>query len=303
MHNLLANSLHGGKLIVETAYEIFNPVLVTNFASGNKILARMTKEGPAPKLDWQNDRKEQRTWVANEFTRRINSFPWNHSTEWSPIMAVLHGTSASVAWKISSNGFAALAALDAGFYGNGMYFSSDAMYTLPYYALKPDPAILISFVTPGNPYPVVEHHAGSTSLMGQSLKMGYQSHYALTRKDGMIPDKILTKSYYDELVISQEAQVVPAYLIEVGRENLDKLVADFNHVVQSVGSKMEGVGPRPSSKREVENSLKNEKTVERLVARREVDTIIVLESEKEGASSAEGLEQPSHSSLIDESES
>jgi hypothetical protein len=77
--------------------------------------------------------------------------------ETAPVIPVLHGTDASVAWSIIGTGFSALSSLDAGFYGKGMYFSTSALYTLPYFATKFIPALLICLAVPGNPFPVVEH--------------------------------------------------------------------------------------------------------------------------------------------------
>jgi hypothetical protein len=64
-------------------------------------------------------------------------------------MLALHGTDESVARKIVDNGFATVSSLDAGYYGAGMYFSSNADYIQPYFGTKKSPAILISLVTPG----------------------------------------------------------------------------------------------------------------------------------------------------------
>jgi len=59
--------------------------------------------------------------------------------------------------NICSTGFATLSVLDAGWYGQGVYFTSSARYAVPYYATKKDPAIIIAYVIPGNIYPVIEH--------------------------------------------------------------------------------------------------------------------------------------------------
>jgi len=73
-----------------------------------------------------------------------------------PILAVAHGTDYDKALKIMVSGFASLSTLDTGYYGKGMYFTSYAIYTIPYFIPAPDPCILICFILPGNPYPVVE---------------------------------------------------------------------------------------------------------------------------------------------------
>jgi hypothetical protein len=47
------------------------------------------------------------------------------------------------------NGFASLSIIDAGFYGAGMYFTTFAKYTLPYFVSTANPAIIISYLIPG----------------------------------------------------------------------------------------------------------------------------------------------------------
>jgi len=56
-----------------------------------------------------------------------------------------------------------------------MYFTSSARYALPYYANKPDPALLVCFVVTGNSFPVVEHpYEHPASFLGLPLRGGYQ---------------------------------------------------------------------------------------------------------------------------------
>jgi hypothetical protein len=77
-------------------------------------------------------------------------------------LPVVHGTAFAVAKKVCQTGFTAVSSLDAGYYGNGasnptsliahvsgMYFSSSALYTLPYYGTKTGPSILVCFTIPG----------------------------------------------------------------------------------------------------------------------------------------------------------
>ena len=109
----------------------------------------------------------------------------------------------------------ALSSLDAGFYGKGklvhvvlqctyyqkigIYFSSSARYISPYYLKKEKPAILICYAIPGNPYPCIESPRSTKSLVGSSLKAGYNSHYVLVTMDGMPCEKKKQTNFYDEL--------------------------------------------------------------------------------------------------------
>jgi hypothetical protein len=50
------------------------------------------------------------------------------------ILPVIHGTALATAWKICATGFANLSCLDDGFFGKGIYFTTYALYALPYFA-------------------------------------------------------------------------------------------------------------------------------------------------------------------------
>jgi len=106
-----------------------------------------------------------------------------------PIVIVAHGTSATTGWSIAGGtGFATLAALDAGYYGKGIYFTSYVEYTIQYMITRADPAVLVTLLIPGNPYPATEDpHAEITehSLLGVPIHSGYQSHYVVTDAKGM----------------------------------------------------------------------------------------------------------------------
>jgi len=77
--------------------------------------------------------------------------------------------------------------------------------------------LVLSYVIPGNIYPVIEQHkSGVDSLLGASLKTpDYHSHYVLTKKDGYAVSSDTDIPVFDELVIAQEAQVVPAFIIKL----------------------------------------------------------------------------------------
>jgi len=157
---LFTEHLHGKKVQITKVWAVANPTLVQNFVSMRSILADRISSDPTvhDKRDWkqlkeEEGRKERRQWVYDRMQELCRSYTWNRPADKVPIIPVLHGTNAPIAWKIAQTNFVTLSSLDAGFYGNGMYFSTSAMYTLPYYALKPQPAILICFAIPGTPSP------------------------------------------------------------------------------------------------------------------------------------------------------
>jgi len=137
-----------------------------------------------------------------------------------------------MAFKIAKTGFAALSSLDPGWYGQGIYFTTRACYTTPYCKDKNEPCIIIAIAIPGNVYPVIEDPTGQLSLTGKPITPGYNSHYVLTSQDGAIwstpPQKL-----FDELVISQEAQLVPLFVAQLHKDQLQKLITEYDRRLPS----------------------------------------------------------------------
>src|SRR5436190_640877 len=102
------------------------------------------------------------------------------------ILLIILGTDYYVAEKIAQTGFAALASLDAGYFGRGIYFTTYILYTLPYSCSKRNPSVVIGYLNLGNVFPVTENHKGDESLLGLPLKPGYNSHFVITTKDGFV---------------------------------------------------------------------------------------------------------------------
>jgi len=156
----------------------------------------------------------------------VSKLPWNSNIA-VKIIPQVHGTNFKTACAICNTGFATLSLLDKGWYGKGIYFTSSAKYATPYFATKPNPTILIAYVIPGNPYPVIEHPKSENNLTGSALASGAQSHYVVTSIDGM-PMQKPQSNCFDELVITQESQVVPAFILVLDKSNLAALLQTFN---------------------------------------------------------------------------
>jgi len=171
------------------------------------------------------DKHGVRKWTREEYEKKVKQFRWNESLQ-VPIIPTIHGTNEDIAYNIIKTGFVALAKLDSGYYGKGIYFTTSAEYGLPYYATKVKPTVIISLVVSGNAYPVIEHPRLSkkNSFMGAAFMPGYNSHYVLTRKDGFPCPKIYSglgeEQFYDEVVIEQESFVLPFYLVKISTKNL-----------------------------------------------------------------------------------
>jgi len=137
---------------------------------------------------------------------------------------MIQGTIQNAAWKIVENGFGTVASLDEGYYGKGIYFTTYALYSTTYIYSSQHPVMIISWVLPGNTFPVSEHHKGSSSLLGQAIKAGYNSHYVVAEKNGFVPSSIAQDSeLYDELVVSQEGQIAPAFIVHLDHKSVVKV--------------------------------------------------------------------------------
>jgi hypothetical protein len=132
------------------------------------------------------------------------------------------GTCRDTAWKIVHTGFTTVAKKDDGFFGKGIYFTSSVDYAKFYSHITAKSSklcLILSLVIPGNIYPVTEDHEGPNSLKGQSVKgVGYQSHFTNVYPNDF-GDKFghvcnpPTGSVYDELVVFQDAQTLPLFVI------------------------------------------------------------------------------------------
>jgi len=166
-----------------------------------------------------------RSKTLDHFERQILNFEWNFNLQLEdcPILAVAHATCLKKATKILVTGFASISIIDKGYYGKGMYFSSSALYTIPYCLYAPDPCIIICFLLPGNPFPVIENPSTSENLIGSPIISGYQSHYIVTSMNGFpSPDENKSRKF-NEILIDQESQVVPIFLVELDNSNFAEL--------------------------------------------------------------------------------
>jgi len=82
--------------------------------------------------------------------------------------------------------------------------------------------------------------------MGSALKSGFNSHFILTTKQGNPhPMQPLSPNQYriicNEIVVGQESQILPAFLLEFGSNACKKEFANWNRVVPSILEEQEYV--------------------------------------------------------------
>jgi len=144
---------------------------------------------------------------------------------------MIQGTIENAAWKIIENGFGTAATLDDGYYGKGVYLTTTFEYANTY---SKDKVFVIALALPGNPFPIIEHPfkrdengevlssietgkkiPNPEGYFGRACNPGYQSHYTIVKPFYPIENESvdLSKRYRDELVIFQDAQALPLFLI------------------------------------------------------------------------------------------
>jgi len=160
--------------------------------------------------DEKSSCKSRRGWTFNQFQFFVDKFEWNNHGV--PIVPLIHATEYSSAKNIVEVGFASLSKLDKGFYGKGIYFTNSTDYSIVYIIHAKKPCLIISYVLPGNPYPVIENPSENTFL-GAPIMASYDSHVICVGPNGF-PKKVFGLSFL-EVVLDQEARVLPAFLVSL----------------------------------------------------------------------------------------
>jgi len=204
-------------LPIKEIYALYNRTLIDNFLGSYRLMTQRIIDSPLifNKQAWkkQTDELDARQLVYDAYQHRIQTFSKDsHSI---PLLPCVHGTHGAVCEKIAETGFANLSRIDDGYYGKGIYFSTKAPYVETYVRSSREPALLISWVLPGNTYPVIEHPRKPDNLVGSALKSGYNSHYCIVAKDGFPTTPSV--DFFDEIVIPQEGQILPAFIVFLDR--------------------------------------------------------------------------------------
>eukprot|EP01124_Arcella_intermedia_P023952 TRINITY_DN3932_c0_g1_i5.p1 TRINITY_DN3932_c0_g1~~TRINITY_DN3932_c0_g1_i5.p1 ORF type:complete len:1888 (-),score=282.48 TRINITY_DN3932_c0_g1_i5:39-5237(-) len=228
--NALWTKMGGQGIEIAEAYAVHNPEQLHSFATKHSSMTHNVRTNPSLFIsdNWKDnkDKAGTRKWTKETYDKLVSQFEWNQSLL-VPIVPALHGTNEDVAENIIKSGFVALARLDSGYYGKGIYFTTSAEYGLPYYATKVSPTVIISMVISGNAFPVIEHPKSKHNRLGAAMPPGYHSHYVLTRKDGLPCHKIFSgegdEQYFDEIVIEQENSILPYYFLKISTNNLSGL--------------------------------------------------------------------------------
>jgi len=236
---------------VERVYGINNPQLRSAFEIKRGMIEKQQLGNPGlfRKEGWRTlPDFSRRRRMFMRLAAKMASFRREFNDGTHPfVVPMVHGTSESAAFRVVEGGFGTVAAVDDGYYGRGMYFTSDVRYASSY-ATEVDPqeqpgvkVFLVVMVIPGNPYPVTEHpfvvpfvhetnkdgklvrRRNPLGLHGQACKSGYQSHITVVDSEDIhtafpievedYDDPKSKRLVSDELVVFEAAQVLPLFLV------------------------------------------------------------------------------------------
>jgi len=176
--------------------------------------------------------------LASKMTHFKNEFS---NTGDSPfVVPAVMGTSEGGALNMAETGCSIVASLDEGYYGKGIYVTSDIDYALLYArqpAVRDGSKILILGVAlPGNAYPVTEppflitrdektlqqlKTTNPNGFLGKPFQNGYQSHYTVVESEKVStafptsrPDfETGSQKTADELVLFETDQFLPLFIV------------------------------------------------------------------------------------------
>ena len=142
------------------------------------------------------------------------------------VYTVFHAApSLEVAKTICATGFAQLAATDAGWFSQGLYFTFELDYAVENYG-TPDAdgnvTVLVCNVVVGNLYPVIEDPDGATSLKGKPGVPKYDAHGVLVREGPCKPCPPAQwgagPRMFSELVVFDSASILPRCILGVRKQ-------------------------------------------------------------------------------------
>jgi len=165
----------------------------------------------AEQIEWRKNILDQTSRIENLCAGKFH-FP---NTQ---LRLMFHATSSKdIALKICSTGFASLATTDAGYYGQGIYFTPNLDYATSCYGEN----VLVCAVLTGNSYPVIESPDEPNDLLGKPVVPKYDSHIVVVDKlqnsqKPLPPGKWGSNMEHAwvELVVFETSHILPLFLLE-----------------------------------------------------------------------------------------
>jgi len=218
--------LPSGHIITNIEY-IFNPIRYRLFLSQLELIENRSTQALF-QLDLSNENNlDERLKVLDQLTQLTKQVSHNRNVK---IVRMWHGCSYELLPYIISDGFATVSIRDEGWFGRGMYFTSSAKYATQYSGKYG--CLIMSYIIILNPFPIITddapvHMETSTfRFNGQGNYKTYQCHYAPVAPisyeakylDNRPPATGHDDSVFDELVVFQQADILPQIVVHLQRE-------------------------------------------------------------------------------------
>ena len=136
------------------------------------------------------------------------------------LMPTWHGTNEIAAASICKGGYAALSSTDDGFFGKGLYFANEAEYSHRVYGK----VLIFNWIAFFSPLPVID--GDMNMLRGKGAHKNYDAHFVPVIGDpkgaNYFPTKPNQKPTYTEVVVFENAQCLPRYLVRLRKLSVPK---------------------------------------------------------------------------------
>lgn len=183
--------------------------------------------------EWQDNSNEMRT--LKHLFNHLNQYT-DISTEKENLTNISRSEVVSLCWHgtninnietICEKGFVLSNKNDEGWYGNGFYFTQMPSYCEYYIEKLRQPGktsqMILSWVILGKVFPVTDF-----SLVGKPCVTGYDSHYALVKQFSVVDASKSPNG--DEIVVFDEAQILPRYVVHFSSTSREPFVPDTQKV-------------------------------------------------------------------------
>jgi len=202
--------------------------------------------------------REQYLLRFKDITRKAEVF--EKSNIGTNVIPLFYATTEEHINNICQNGFVGVTD-ENGYYGKGIYFTSDLNYAKTYGPISPTRKkyIVVSVVALGNPFPLTEHpfqdDNGETfktvkngveveihnpnGYVSKAGRTGYQSHFVLVNKDEPkrafpIRGEFTAEFHTDVIVVFQESQALPVLILVFDAAAIENEAAHRNSMLMTM---------------------------------------------------------------------
>jgi hypothetical protein len=211
---------------VPVSYEIFsieyieNPVVTYGFYAHARQLQKRANN-PAFIARWESEcrSEEEQLWRKEICVRLKDRSALNINSDYPDVkfLKLWHGTQPAIVGSILETGYANLAKTDNGFFGKGIYFTSEVEYAMRVYSQG---ALIANEVAIFSAYPVV--YEDMSALEGKGNHANYDAHVVPVVPRTERPTEVAYNAarvgqnpVYTEYVTFQSAACRPRYLVTV----------------------------------------------------------------------------------------